>query len=150
MWLNDTHMTCAQTLLKHLFPQYGGLQCTVLQQTKSLKPLPEESLQILHTRGNHWIAVSTVNCTTVEVTVYDSKYSKLSSDTEMLLAQIASAHGQICCICENSQYDQTVWFFRLRIVCGGVHHTYCIWTKSMFVCISAKCYERASPKMSGI
>lgn len=53
-----------------------------------LKPLPAESLQILHTRGNHWIAVSTVNCTAVDITVYDSKYSKLSSDTEMLLAQL--------------------------------------------------------------
>lgn len=88
MWLNDNHITCAQILLKHQFSQYGGLQCTVLQQTKSLKPLQADSLQILHTRGNHWIAVSTVSCTTEDITVYDSKYSRLSSDTETLLARL--------------------------------------------------------------
>ena len=33
-WLNDNHMTCAQLLLKHQFPQYSGLHCTVLQQSK--------------------------------------------------------------------------------------------------------------------
>ena len=73
IWLNDNHITCAQILLKCQFSQYGGLRCTVLQQTKSLKLLQADSLQILHTRGNHWIAVSTVNCTTGDITVYDSK-----------------------------------------------------------------------------
>ena len=101
MWLNDTHITCAQTLLEHQFPQYGGLQCTVLQQTKSLKSLPAESLQILHTRSNHWIAVSTVNCTKEDITVYDSKYSRLSSDTENA-ARTVSSHRQICRIRQYS------------------------------------------------
>ena len=66
-WLNDNHMTCAQKLIKNQFPQYNGLQNTILQQTKFLKPLLKNSLQILHTgenenNRNHWIAVSTVNC----------------------------------------------------------------------------------------
>ena len=86
-WLNDNHMTCAQKLIKNQFPQYNGLQNTILQQTKFLKPLLK-SLQILHTgetenNRNHWIAVSTVNYNKKEdIIVYDSKFSSsLSPDT---------------------------------------------------------------------
>ena len=83
-------MTCAQLLLKHQFPQYGGLYCTVLQQSKSLRPLSGQSLQILHTHGNHWIAVSTVNIEpdVEDIIVYDSKYSTLSPDTKFLIAKL--------------------------------------------------------------
>ena len=88
-------MTCAQLLLKKQFPQYGVLQCTIVQEMKSLQPLPMQSLQILHTRGDHWIAVSTVNCTTEDITVYDSKYSRLSPDTEILLAQLVNTNKPI-------------------------------------------------------
>ena len=89
-WLNDNHMTCAQLLLKHQFPQYGGLHCTVLQQSKSLRPLSGQSLQILHTRGDHWIAVSTVNIEpdVEDIIVYDSKYSNLSPDTKFLIGKL--------------------------------------------------------------
>ena len=75
-WLNDNHMTCAQMLLKSQFPQYGGLQCTVLQQSiETLKPLLPNSLQIVHSHGNHWIAISTVNCETgTDLCLYDSSY----------------------------------------------------------------------------
>ena len=38
-------------------------------------PLPADSLQILHTNGNHWIAqpLSTFNCDAAVTTVYDLK-----------------------------------------------------------------------------
>ena len=84
--------------------QYFGellLLWEVVTHFKSLKPLQAESIQILYICGNHWIGVSTVNCTTEDITVYDSKYSRLSSDTETLLVQ----------------------FFRLWIVCCGTHLT---------------------------
>ena len=51
-WLNDNHMTCTQKLIKNQFPQYNGLQNTILQQTKFLKPLLKNSLQIFHTGEN--------------------------------------------------------------------------------------------------
>lgn len=104
-WLNDNHMTCAQKLIKNQFPQYNGLQNTILRQTKFLKPLLKNALQILHTgenenNRNHWIAVSTVNCNEKEdIIVYDSKFSSsLSPDTLMLLAQVIKTEKSAICI----------------------------------------------------
>ena len=48
-----------------------------------------------HARGDHWIAVSTVNCTTEDITVYDSKYSRLSPDTETLIAQLVNTNKPV-------------------------------------------------------
>ena len=82
-------MTCAQMLLKSQFPQYGGLQCTVLQQSiETLKPLLPNSLQIVHSHGNHWIAISIVNCETgTDLCLYDSSYSDLTLNTRKVLAK---------------------------------------------------------------
>ena len=54
------------------------------------KPIPpgSQSLQILHVNDNHWIAVSTVGCTTAEdIILYDSKYLSISVGTKLLLSQ---------------------------------------------------------------
>ena len=83
------HMMCAHELLRGQFPQYDGLKPTVLQQSKSVKSLPPDSIQILHTRGNHWIAISTINCEQgTDVYLYDSLYSELSIDTQVILAKL--------------------------------------------------------------
>ena len=85
-WLNDQHIYIAQRLIKKQFPNVGGLQPTVLQT--HMKPLPTGSLQILHTDGNHWIALSTFNCDAAVITVYDSKYTSVSESTQTILAKM--------------------------------------------------------------
>ena len=85
-WLNDRHIYIAQRLIKKQFPNVGGLQPTVLQT--NMKPLPTDSLQILHTDGNHWIALSTFNCDATVITVYDSKYTTVSESTQSILAKL--------------------------------------------------------------
>ncbi len=72
-------LTC-QDLLKVKLPHLNGLR-NVLTQTlenSNLQPLSENSLsensiQILHVNGNHWITVSTTTCGT-DIAVYDSMH----------------------------------------------------------------------------
>ena len=52
------YMYVAQTLIKEQYPYINGLMPTILQ---GRNPLPKHSLQILHTDGDHWVAVSTFN-----------------------------------------------------------------------------------------
>ena len=69
-WINDNHVASAQILLKQQFPQLGGLDFTLKQETKSLKPLLPNSLQVIHVDGNHWAAASTVNCKREDIMIY--------------------------------------------------------------------------------
>lgn len=84
MWLNDNHNMCTITA-EH---QYDGLQCTGLQETKFLKPLPADTLQILHTNGNHWIAAATGE---LHYRGYNCLWlARLSPDTEILLTWLVN------------------------------------------------------------
>ena len=47
-----------------------------------------DSLQILHTDGNHWIALSTFNSDAAVITVYDSKYTTVRESTQNILASL--------------------------------------------------------------
>ena len=86
--LNDNHMACAQLLLRQAFPALSGLESTLVQQT-GLRPLPQNSLQILLVNENHWVATSTVNCPPeVDILFYDSIYSTVSEQTKILLAEL--------------------------------------------------------------
>ena len=51
-------------------------------------PLPTDSLQILHTDSNHWIALSTFNCDAAVITVYDSNYTTVRESTQNILANL--------------------------------------------------------------
>ena len=76
-WLDDYHINFAQNLIKIQF-NIEGLQLTLLQ--KSCVPTVNQ-LQIVHTRGNHWIVASTILSSPGVVTVYDTLYDTVDSDT---------------------------------------------------------------------
>lgn len=59
-WLNGSHMTAVQLLLKHQFPKIRSLEDTLKQQIAPLKPIPPGSLQSSLVNCNHWITVSNV------------------------------------------------------------------------------------------
>ena len=86
-WLNDQHMNVAQSLLKEQHPHINGLTPTVLQ---GRQPLPTGSLQIIHTDGDHWVAVSTFNTEGADTIVYDPKYSSVSKSTQTILAKLVN------------------------------------------------------------
>ena len=54
-------MSFAQKLLKKQFPYVNGLQNTLLQaKKKQVDTGGLQRLQVIHSRGNHWIIASTV------------------------------------------------------------------------------------------
>ena len=56
--LTDEHINLAQALLKHQFTSINGLQNCLLSQTGGFLPQQQDSIQIHHVRGNHWVVSS--------------------------------------------------------------------------------------------
>ena len=54
----------------------------------SITSADTDSLQILHTDGNHWIALSIFNCDAAVITVNDSKYTTVRESTQNILANL--------------------------------------------------------------
>ena len=90
-WLNDKHMEFAQCLLKQQFPSLGGLQSTLLQCRKETQKGISRGVQIVHSRGNHWIVVSTINCKQREVLVFDSLYTSIDESTKAIITSVFQA-----------------------------------------------------------
>lgn len=83
--LSDIPINLAQNFLQAEFPNIKGLQSTLLQSKKRLSPHTKNQLQIIHSQGNHWIVVSSIDCDGGVVNVYDSMYSELDPDTEKVV-----------------------------------------------------------------
>ena len=88
--LSDLPINLAQYFLRSQFPQIKGLQSTLLQSRKepSLAIKQENKLQIIHSRGNHWIVVSSIGCETGVVNVHDSIYEEIDSNTQEVVFNI--------------------------------------------------------------
>lgn len=84
---SDPSIDFAQELLKKQFPGVNGLQSTLYQYKPKASVSPKDQLQVIHSRGNHWIVASTVGCTG-EVPVYDSLYSTLDTATRDVIANL--------------------------------------------------------------
>ena len=56
-----------------------GLESTLLQYTDLQKI--NQGVQIIHSRGNHWVLASTIGCSNTEVNIYDSLYESVDPDT---------------------------------------------------------------------
>lgn len=93
--LNDNHINLAQELLRRQFKNLSGLQST-LRLTKLKEPLSATgAVQVLHSRGNHWIVATTVGCSAGEVIVFDSLYSSVDTATLNLLKQLFGVHIKV-------------------------------------------------------
>ena len=57
--LSDLHINYAQALLQKQFPELGKLHCSLLQEKSKCKI--SQGLQIVHSRGDHWIVASTLD-----------------------------------------------------------------------------------------
>lgn len=82
--LSDMSMDMAQCILKNQFPTLNGLQSTILQQkivanSATGSELSRNSLQIIHSRSNHWILASTLGGE--QVKVYDSLYESIDGES---------------------------------------------------------------------
>ena len=89
-WLNDNIINAAQLLMKHdqdLLP-VGSLQNPLLGQTLAFDVISDESVQILHSGGNHWITISTVGTKHPTVKIFDSLYNELPWETKEQIAAL--------------------------------------------------------------
>lgn len=86
MRLNDEHMNAIQFMLKSQFSYIKGLSSTVCSLCYSC--WITQYLQILHFKGNHGIAVSSLKCAKGEIKVYDSNYCSVSEDIKTTLHTI--------------------------------------------------------------
>ena len=103
--LSDLHMSYAQKLLKQQFPHINGLQSTVFQ-TKMTTIDREKSthkMQIIHTRGNHWILASNIGCEEGRVNVYDSVYKSVDEQTERIITTMF--HPSTICVVDSQKQD---------------------------------------------
>ncbi len=85
--LNDKHINFAQQMLKKQFLNLNGCQSTLLQAKQPLANC-EQVIQIVHARGDHWIALSTFSADANLVNVYDSVYHTLDEDTERVIKNL--------------------------------------------------------------
>ena len=93
-WLTDSIIHAAQLLIKndHTLLPLGSLQDPILGKTLSFDVATEESVQILHSGGNHWVAISTVGTEHPQVHVYDSLYRVLPFTTCEQVAALLHTH----------------------------------------------------------
>jgi hypothetical protein len=83
--LNDLHINLAQSMLKQQFSELAGLKSTLLQTKKHTVEEKKEQIQIVHSRGDHWIVASSIHAAGNEVLVYDSIYPELDSTTNSII-----------------------------------------------------------------
>ena len=82
-------MSFAQKLLKKQFPNINGLQNTLLQAKKQVNTGELQRLQVIHSRGNHWIIASTVHDEGPnKVMIYDSLYDNIDAGTQGIICDI--------------------------------------------------------------
>ena len=118
-WLTDIHINAAQKLLKRQFPNLSGLLSSlVVPKLKDPIPAGADALQIIHTRGNHWIVACTIGCPRGEVRLFDSLYQSIDTST-MALLLIAFVY-----LCLLRTIAATTRRFQLWCVCNC--HMYCV------------------------
>ena len=86
--LDDLVIDTAQHLLKRQFPGISGLQSTLLQAMARETNGATNQLQIIHSRGDHWIVTSTLLPASGAVNVYDSIYSTLNKETRTIIRNL--------------------------------------------------------------
>ena len=75
-WLNDEHMSFAHQLIEQQFPDFSGMQLTLLSETYGFSPISrtQKCIQIHFVNNNHWVTSSFMGGDT-DVSLYDSQYS---------------------------------------------------------------------------
>ena len=79
--LSDKHIDFAHTMLRSQFPMLNGLQSTLFQSRSQGFKSSMNAIQIIHSRSNHWIVATTLQCGPGEVKIYDSVYELLDTET---------------------------------------------------------------------
>ena len=103
--LNDRHIDFAQNILKEQFCTIRGLQSTLLQEKPRKMPTEKNTrvIQIIHSRGDHWIVASTLLPTDSSILVYDSVYHTLDQTTKKIILNLFPASKSVEMVQINRQ-----------------------------------------------
>ena len=96
---DTTHYSSACKLLKQQFPSVKGLRLTLYQRKQRGEHFVKDCIQIVHSRGNHWIVASTIKCED-EVLVFDSLYDDLD-DTKGVIQNLFSCKNINMVTCQK-------------------------------------------------
>ena len=91
--LNHLVINMVQQLLKAQFPIVTGLQLTLLQSKKNYPALKDNNVQIVHSRGDHWIVTSRASSGVVKV--YDSVYDTINKKQQILFLIYPVEHARL-------------------------------------------------------
>lgn len=95
-WLDDTIMDKAMTIVKQSYPEIKGLQETCVASVPGqhgLNRQPGKFLQIINTKGNHWILLSNMGWDHHHVRVFDSCYRILNADTRNCIVTLVPSYN---------------------------------------------------------
>ena len=74
--LDDLVINVAPKMLQKQFPNLAGFQLTLLHSKKQQPARrSKEQIQIIHSRGDHWLLASTLFSASDSVQMYDSAYT---------------------------------------------------------------------------
>ena len=75
----------------HISMAFNQLFQTRANAEKENNPPMPNRLQIVHTRGNHWILASNINCESGVVNVYDFLYESIDETTRNIILRMFQA-----------------------------------------------------------
>ena len=91
----DRNIITSGGLLKHQHSNFTGLLSTLLLPSHTAQITIQPTLQIVHSRGNHWIVVTTLQSPERTVKVFDSLYTSTDPSTSQLLYKLYGADVKI-------------------------------------------------------
>ena len=121
--LSDLYINFTQSLLKKQFPGVNGLQSMLLQYKPKANVPPKNQLQVVHSRGDHWIVASTVGCTGDEVLVCDSLYGTLDTSTVNVISNLFHSSSVKMLDCQKQEGG------RLWHLCHCLRHRNWSWSR---------------------
>lgn len=124
--LSDKHMNFAQSLMKQQFtdtPIKGFVSTLIFSNKRSVNfTTGGPVIQIVHTRGNHWI-VATTDGITNKIFVYDSLYSSIDICTEELIAEnFGMAHIEVVLDAPKQKGPMDCGAFAIAVCILLAHH----------------------------
>ena len=102
--LHDLHIDICQKLLKYQYPGLKGLFST-LKPFHGHEAWVDCYIQLYHSRGNHWITLSTVGCKKGEINIYDSLYDNID---EVTGCEVESVFPGIKCVLQPVQKQRGI------------------------------------------
>ena len=139
--LTDKHINFAQVILKYQFNNVSGLQSTlIVHRAKRMSSInASRMLQVLHCKGCHWVAISTIE-NFPHIMVYDSSFTFVDQDTQKLLKQLLGTKIDIRVGRQKQEGSVDCGLFAIAtcvsLAAGGQPHRF-IQEKCVTICCNA-------------